>query len=211
MNRQAALDDFVERFVINQWMVDLPVIEAEYERRQEEIESAFLISFDEACKQAAIQQQAGRKGKAAYMYISLLRTHVMEGRAGYRIEVYDENWFMDRHDCSSVWEADFIFQPLFARMEALKGQLGPYARKVTAMDIDQMIQFELIPYHALTIELLKEMVPRLLPSSEWYERMVRSDALKIIGGEYRDTSELLYENGALNEGSQTRERGVDAS
>ncbi|WP_202113494.1 hypothetical protein [Paenibacillus sp. MMS18-CY102] len=210
MNRQAALDDLVERFVMNQWITDLALIESEYERRQAEIESAFLAAFDEACKQSAMLQQTGGKGKAVYIYISLLRTQVMEGRAGYRIEVYDENWFMDRQDCAGVWEADFIFQPLFARMEALKGQLGQYARKVTVMDIDQMIQLELITYHTLTIELLKEMVPRLLPRSEWFESMVRSDALKILAGEYRDASELLYHCRVTDENRQTQELGADA-
>ncbi|WP_246070686.1 hypothetical protein [Paenibacillus kobensis] len=193
MDRQDALDDFVERFVLFQWVLDLPNIEAEYIRRQAEIDAAFLASFDEACRQAVRHQQEGRKGEAAYLYISLLRTQVMEWKAGYRIEVYDGNWFMDREDCSTIWEADFIFQPLFDRMEGLKEQLGQYARKVTVMDIEQLMQLELVSYHAWAVELLKEMVPRLLPSSEWYNRMERSHAFKILAGEYRDACELVYD------------------
>lgn len=134
---------------------------------------------------------AGEKGEICTIYFSFLRTSIMENSAAYRLDAYDENWFLDRTECSVVWEADFIFAPLFRRMAELETVKFCYARKITSMDIERIKLMEAIKYHLLTVEFMRSMVPMLL-ECQGFCQMAKSPQICLLAGEYRDQSEVLY-------------------
>ncbi|CAH1202488.1 hypothetical protein PAECIP111893_01806 [Paenibacillus plantiphilus] len=74
---------------------------------------------------------------------------------------------MDKVECTALWRADFIFEPLFRRMKELEQTKKAYARKFTSQDLDRIKQIEAVKYHLLAIEFLKSMVPALLGSSDY--------------------------------------------
>ncbi|MOA27830.1 hypothetical protein D3C78_1487300 [compost metagenome] len=115
----------------------------------------------------------------------------MEHKASYRIDIHDERWFLDPVECFSHWQADFIFDPLFKRMRELEAVKTSYARKISTMDIERILQIEAIRYHLFTIEFMRSMIPSIL-ECEGYNQLGKKPNICILAGEYRDRSELLY-------------------
>ncbi|OPH46696.1 hypothetical protein BC351_14520 [Paenibacillus ferrarius] len=190
MNKQEALDDFLESFVFDQWLKDLLPIDQALEAQRSSIEQSFSDAFESVWTQVSELQEQGLKGDIRYVYISLMRTSIMENRPDYRIDAYDHNWFMDAAACVGGWRADFIFDPLFRRMEELEKQKSAYARKVTSMDIARIKQIEAVKYHLLAIEFMKTRISALL-TSNGYLRMGKTPDIHWMVGEFRDQSELL--------------------
>ncbi|WP_201452158.1 MULTISPECIES: hypothetical protein [Paenibacillus] len=192
MDRDAALGDFLEKYVLERWQEDLAAIGEHYEKNQAEIEAGFLKAVDTACMQAVHLQEQQLKGDIQYIYLSLLRTSIMEHQAVYRIDVLDERWFLDPSECVVQWQADFIFNPLFQRIAALDNVKSNYARKISAMDVERILQIEAYRYHLFAIEFMRGLVPSIL-EGEGFLRMGQKPTLCILAGEFRDQSEILFQ------------------
>ncbi|CAH1226009.1 hypothetical protein PAECIP111893_05314 [Paenibacillus plantiphilus] len=190
MDRDTVLDKFLEEHVFDQWLDDLIPIGDALNERKEEIEHGLSQTVDTVWRQVAEQQEQGVKGVIHYVYISLLRTGIMENIPHYRIDAYDENWMMDKVECTALWRADFIFEPLFRRMKELEQTKKAYARKITSQDLDRIKQIEAVKYHLLAIEFIKSMMPALLSSME-YSRIAKSPGISWMAGEFRDQSVRL--------------------
>ncbi|WP_025716316.1 hypothetical protein [Paenibacillus sp. 1-18] len=190
MDRDAALQDFLGKYVLEAWTGDIPLIEDYYQKHGEEIQEELLRAVETVCLKAASQQQEGNKGDIRYMYISLMRTSIMAGKVQYRIDAYDQNWFLDSVECSAMWSADFVFQPLLNRMTEWETVKGAYARKITTMDLEQIQQIEAVKYHVLTIAFLKSMVSTLIDSKVMHA-MKKAAGFTLYAGEYRDESDPL--------------------
>ncbi|MBT2765099.1 hypothetical protein [Paenibacillus sp. ISL-20] len=191
MSREEALGHLLENHVFDRWQGDLDIISESYIQNQDATIAEFVSSVDSACKKAAELQDAGMKGDIQYIYLSLLRTSLMEYKASYRIDIHDERWFLDPVECSSHWKAEFIFNPLFQRMRELEAVKSSYARKISTMDIERILQIEAIRHHLFAIEFMRNMVPSIL-ECEGYNLLVKKPNICILAGEYRDRSELLY-------------------
>lgn len=190
MDRDTVLDKFLEEHVFDQWLDDLIPIGDALNERKEEIEHGLCQTVDTVWRQVSEHQEQGVKGAIHYVYISLLRTGIMENIPHYRIDAYDENWMMDKVECTALWRADFIFEPMFRRMKELEQTKKAYARKITSQDLDRIKQIEAVKYHLLAIEFMKSMVPALLSSSE-YAQIAKSPKISWMAGEFRDHSVRL--------------------
>jgi len=190
MDKQTALQDFVEKYVLHQWEHELLAIDQRYNQNKANIENGLTAAFAKACEKALKLQDQGPKGDIQYIYLSLLRTSIMNNTAMYRIEAYDQNWYLDQEECYALWEADFIFKSLFQNMNELETKKADYARKITSMDIERIKQNEAIKYHILAVEFIREMLPRLI-ETDGYKQMGKTLDISIMAGEYMDQSEIL--------------------
>ncbi|WP_438347715.1 hypothetical protein ACP8HI_18855 [Paenibacillus sp. FA6] len=192
MNKEAAISDFLEKFVFNQWINDVILIDDVYKERQEQIDRSLYESFNDLLVKASTLHEQGDKGEIRYIYCSYLRTSVMENKAMYRLDAYDSKWYLDSTECSTTWEASFMFEPLFKRMEMLEQEKKHYARKITSMDIEEVKQIEGYKYHLLTKELIKEQLPFIMDKCH-FNHIIDDSGLIVAVGEYRDESEMVFE------------------
>lgn len=196
MNREEAIQDFMERYVIDRWQDEILAIDERYAKNKASIEKELTDAFVKVCHQAQLLQQQQRKGSIHYIYFSFLRTSILENKSIYRIDFYDENWFLDNEECCGHWDVDFIYHSLFQHMRELEEKRKAYARKVTAMDIEHFKLFEAFKYNMLVIEFIREQLPALL-EQEAFKGVKCSEELHILAGEYMDQSEILYAGGEV--------------
>lgn len=190
-NKEAALKEFIEKYAADSFAVELFNIDDRYKENKELIDKSFMISFVGLCKKALKLQKEGKKGSIKYIYFSFLRTSIMENKAFYRFDAYDENWFLDQAECSTLWKADFILSSLFKLCRELEIKKAEYGKAVTSMDIEKIKLLEAQKYNITAYEFIKEMVPKLIEMPEYLEMNKTSD-LAISFGEYMDQSEVIY-------------------
>lgn len=186
-----ALQDLIKNHILPYVEQGITRIDERYKNDKEYIEGELIASFQQLCKRAITLQSHGKKGHIKYIYISFLRTSIMDNTCTYRLDAYDEKWFLDKEECYSLWTPNFIYDSLFNHMEKLEEKVKHYGRAITLMDIEKIKFFEAEKYHILTLEFVREILPRLLESSV-FKDMEKAEDLCIIMGEYMDKGEVLY-------------------
>lgn len=195
MDKNEALKDFIEKYVSGRWQYEFVAIDEKYRKNKEHIDNSLKCAFEALCKNVLSLQQQNAKGNIKYIYFSFLRTSIIENTAFYRLDAYDERWFLDKEECFSLWDCDFIFRNLFDHMEEIQTKTGGYARKITPMDINDIKLIEALKYNTLATEFIKEFIPELIECTP-YKEMGKSPDINILAGEFMDRSEVLF--GAAN-------------
>lgn len=190
-DKEAERIDFIKKYVGDRWQEEFLAVDERYVKDKENIENRLINSFEALCKKAMELQKEEKKGAIKYIYFSYLRTSIKENKATYRLDAYDENWFLDNEECSTLWNADFIFSSLFKHMEELEESRKPYLKRITAMDIEKIKLIEADKYKVLTNEFIKSLVEKLI-ETEGYKEMNKDEEICIIAGEYMDVCETLY-------------------
>ncbi len=192
-DKDKILEEFKMKYVDNIWVDNFIRIDEFYRNNKEDIDSELIKRFDSVCEECISMQKDNLKGEVNYIYFSLLRTSILEGKGEFRIDLYDENWFLDKQECSINIELDFLYSSLFEFKSNLKSRKIEYGRTITDMDIEYIILDEADKYHILAVEFLKELVSKFIEIDS-YKEMKKSSNIKIISGELMDSSEIIYEN-----------------
>ncbi len=191
VDKGKVLAEFQEKYVNDKWVYKFLEVDEIYKADKAAIEDNLIRTFEEVCKQAVALQEKRLKGEIKYIYFSLLRTSILENKGEYRIDLYDENWFLDKSDTSINMDLNFIYVPLFDFIKELKEKKTQYGRTITDMDIEDIMLREVYKFHVLTVEFLKNMVEKFITTSA-YEAMEKADGIKILAGEYMDNAEIIY-------------------
>lgn len=190
--KKAAIEDLARKHILNRWMDELKNISNRYLGSQDEIEGELIDIFDKLCRRTKELQEKGLKNKVKYIYFSILRTKIMENKGVYRIECYDEDWYLDEVEVYELWNPDFIYKSLFDHMEELEEEKKKYLRKITSMDIEKIKQVEASKYHILACEMIRDIVEKLI-ELESFKEIVEESGYLILFGEYKGDSELIYQ------------------
>lgn len=192
-DKDKIFEEFKIKYVGNTWVDNFIKIDELYRNNKEDIDSELIKRFGSVCEKCIDMQKNNLKGQVTYIYFSLLRTSILEGKGEFRIDLYDENWFLDKQECSINIELDFLYRCIFELKSNLKIRKIDYGRTITDMDIETIILDETDKYHILAVELLKELVSKFVESDS-YKKMNKSINIKILAGELMDSSEIIYEN-----------------
>lgn len=190
-DKQGSLQDFYEKYVDGRWVDNFLKIDEKYKDNKEKIEADIVQKFDDICKITSTLQISKLKGNIKYIYFSFLRTNIIEDKADYRIDFFDENWFLDKVECSININLDFVFDFLFSHMEELKVRANEYGRSVTLMDIEEIKIIESEKYNILAIEFLSDIINKLIEIPA-YKEMEKSEDILIMAGEYMDRTDVIY-------------------
>lgn len=191
VNKEKILNEFLEKYVGDRWETEFDRIGEIYENNKSTIKEDLKSKFASVCKFGISLQEQGIKGKIQYIYFSLLRTSLLENKGEFRIDLYDERWFLDKGECSVNINLDFIYTSLFKHMEELKEKKKERGRTITDMDIEEIMFLESNLYHILAVEFLRNVIEELLEVPS-YKELGKSEDIKIMAGEFRDEADLIY-------------------
>ncbi|EKQ50991.1 MULTISPECIES: hypothetical protein [unclassified Clostridium] len=191
VNKEEILDEFLKKYVGDRWIDEFNYIDEKYKNNKDLIQEDLKSKFSSVCKLVKSLQEQGTKGEIKHIYFSLLRTSLLENKGEFRIDFYDERWFLDKVDCSVNINLDFIYTSLFKHMEELKEKRKEYGRTITDMDIEEIMLLESNLYHILSVEFLRNFIDALLELPS-YKEMKKSTDIKVMVGEFMDVSDLIY-------------------
>lgn len=190
-NKEKFLQEFYLKHVHNKWMDEFMKVDEIYKNHKENIEENLTSTFNEICRKCIELQEKNLKGNIKYIYFSLLRSSFLEHKGEYRVDLYDENWFLDKEECSINIDLNFVFKPVFEQIENLKEYKKEYRKNITDMDIESMMLIEVDKYNILVVEFLKNMVEQFMKTPS-YEEMKKVEDIMVLVGEYMDVSTIIY-------------------
>ena len=121
----------------------------------------------------------------------MLRTRLLENKGQWRIDLYDEKWFLDKEECSINIDLDFIYEPLFNHMKELSEKKKEYGRTIKEKDIHIIKLREANKYHGLALNIIRDILEKFLECAS-YKEMKKKEDIVIMAGEYMDAAITIY-------------------
>lgn len=201
VDKEKVLDEFKRKYVEGRFYEESSKIYDDFENRKDIIKSTIISQFKDGCKKALELQNEGIKQNIKFIYISYLRTSIMDNKSTYRIDFFDNRWFMDKEECSIDLNMDFIYEPLFKHMEELNEKKSEYGRTITEMDIEKIKMKESEKYNKIALNILDGILEDFINTDE-YQEMKKDEEIRVFAGEYMDKVMVLYENSSSSEGKR---------
>ncbi|NFG61474.1 hypothetical protein [Clostridium sp. CMCC3677] len=191
VDKEKVLKEFEEKYVHNRYITEFEKIIEKYKTERESIKENLISKFNSICTEAILLQEKEQKGEIRYIYFSMLRTKILENKGQWRIDFYDEKWFLDKEECSINIDLDFIYEPLFNHMKELSEKKKEYGRTIKEKDIEVIKLREAEKYHGLAIGIIMKMLESFLECTS-YKEMKKKEDIVIMAGEYKDYNILIY-------------------
>lgn len=191
---------------------ELAVMLDEYIRDHfESLTAKFLECFSAYCRKISRMQRQGKKGPVAYIHFSVLRTNVLLNRHEIRMDAYDENWYLDREECSGSYPVEEFYCFLEKFGEAVEELRTGSGGGVSLAQAQKRVFDESKLYLLYLAEFIR-LGMRQAVLTEDYRRMERAPCFTVAIGGYLDRFDILYrEDHTQKEGGQVKRRFQKAS
>lgn len=201
---QKIVQDFINKQTANWLEEDVLIMQQYFPANQDKITGSLSAAISQLCRQASRQQQEGCKGSAAYLCLSFLRTNILDDKWQYRLDLYDERFYLDQTECSTIWEIDFVWDYLKGRLAELTKAVSTtmYVNKVRPRHINQVKMSMAEQYHEIAMVCTKLIIEEALKTPE-YAALQKVPNFRVLMGEYVDKNMLMYEEQPENQTEPT--------
>ena len=151
----------------------------------------FVACFEGYCEKIASMQEAGKKGAIAFINFSVLRTNILARNHELRIDAYDENWYLDRGECSGVYDVSQLYRWLDVFADNLEATRKKYMGKLKYSKKQKLIFEESDKYLIFVAELMRVAIKKAV-QTEAYHKTTRHEVFVICIGGYQDRVDILY-------------------
>ncbi|WP_459477400.1 hypothetical protein [Clostridium saccharoperbutylacetonicum] len=193
-DKNKVLKEFQEKYLQDSYKDNFDKIVKSYDADKESIKEKLASAFNMVCKEAISLQEKNLKGEIMYIYFSMLRTKLLENKGHWRVDLYDEKWFLDKEECMIDIDFGFIYEPLFTHMEELSEKKKEYLRVIKEKDLEAIKLKEANKYHGIALNIIKAELKNFLESPSYIE-MKKKKEIFIMAGEYMDSAiQINFEN-----------------
>ena len=182
--------DFLSR--INQMAEEMVqerfrLVETDFEESLPAIMKDLSIRMGSVMEQYQRQQEAGENGPLRWVYLSFLRSSVLDGAPCYRLDFYDERNQISEQECAGAWEFEYVFR----HMKEIHHQLQIEFRSQTRVkecELDAVIYYLAERFKKEAEKLIPELLSKFL--GEYGADMFGDETVDFMLGELFDKSEL---------------------
>jgi hypothetical protein len=190
MTRDEALAHFQKNYVEPQIEQSLADLDAYYQDNWEELTGTLKDAFRQLCQETVRMQSVGKKNSIAYIYGSFLYSSLCLGQSVYRLDAYDENWFLDRAECAVFYDAGWAFSFLHDACSRLAQESKKYVGKITRYDIELIKRTEAGRYSEYIEDLGREVMEDVFLAPEFLA-LEKENELTVFMGEYKDLCQKI--------------------
>jgi hypothetical protein len=192
MNKEKALIRFAETYVPKGEKEYFAALRAAGKARHREALAELAGSFSSLCEKAARMQKDGGLGAVLAFSFSFLRTSLPEGRGCYRIEVHDDTWLLQEHECAVNWSADFAFGPFFGMFSVWSREAGNRIPGIREADIDRLMFYMADAWPRRVSDAMIATWAPAFSGFAAYRDMNKAEDCRFLLGEYRSECSVIH-------------------
>ncbi|NLW47123.1 MAG: pentapeptide repeat-containing protein [Firmicutes bacterium] len=189
--KETAFEHFQRTYVNEVSRAKLTDLEDFYRQHRDELAPEFLESLRRICLRTGAMQSSGEKTKIAYIHYAMLRTVLREKSHLWRVDAYDNSWYLDRRECETYYDAGWAFKFLDAFETELEPYLKRYLNRIGKADLERLKMREATKYQFYVIALARYALKQASALKELHE-IAKETLFEIRVGEYFDISETVY-------------------
>ncbi|MGG3504897.1 hypothetical protein ABES58_05365 [Paenibacillus lautus] len=191
MNKAQDFNTFLQQTVLNK-------ADEQYKRAMEhliqnkqQVIDEYVEAFQNLCLDIKQNQRLNPAIKVSYIQYSLLFSHVLLKKAPYRLEAFDEDYYLGNVISEADYNPTWLFEPLHAFYEEIQREAKKYILRVTPIEVERIFLIELKKYEEVIKFLAKEAIETLVDTEE-YQNLPYGEEIQFRIGEYRGTTDILF-------------------
>ncbi|WP_310603817.1 hypothetical protein [Anaerosporobacter sp.] len=191
-------EEFLTTIIEEQFKDSMNAFFIDYKKTKQVHRAEFLRVIENLLQKGIKKQEAGKKGKIAYICIFFLESAVMTGSYQMQIQMYDKNLYFDRNEVSSRWDTSFIMKYYEKDIEELdkKAKKRIYYWRYKEY---QKMKLEYAKAYKAIVEVYGMELIRELFELELYKKLEREEDIKVLYGGYLEKLHTIYPMEMLNE------------
>lgn len=150
----------------------------------------FKREIDHVYKKYRVMAEKGTVGSLEWIYISFLRTSLVDRSSCYRIDFYDSRGCLSEIECAGSWDCDIVFNFYYD----ILGEIEERAKKKTILKIYEATNVvnDLASYfRQLSDQLITEIIQSM--HTDFTKMVTGKNSIKVMMGDFLDDSELVLE------------------
>lgn len=176
----------------------------------DDLAEQFVTCFEEYCRKIIIMQQKERKGRIGFIHLSVLRTSILAKRHQIRLDAYDEKWYLDRNECSGVYDVSAFYQGLDELADLLEQARQQSLGRITFAEVQSTLFEESNKYLLFVAELVRVAIKKAV-ETESFQQMKRAEQCMVCIGGYQDRVDVLYKEDRTVKDAKEVKRYLEAN
>ncbi len=154
-----------------------------YKKDEEIILGTFQNALEELYFKAKEMQFIGKKDSLSSLGVCYCLSSVYTGNYEVRIDLYNEEFYLDESECCVYWEPDFIVSYLVKDMEYFRKTIKQKIPQIKIYEEQQFMTGYMRNYMYVLLEFLRQKMPNA--SEQMHKHGIRiSEDFQVFFGEY---------------------------
>jgi hypothetical protein len=142
-------------------------------------------AFENVCEKAYVLQENGIKEEIAYITITYLRSSILTGSYEFMFQLYNQDFYYDAVETSSVWSSLFIMKYYENTVTYLENAVKSQIIQLQEYEF-RKIKIDLAgDYYKLVSIFIVEQIQDML-QQECFKKLKKASTLKVLYGGYMD-------------------------
>lgn len=154
-----------------------------YKKDEEIILGTFQNALEELYFKAKEMQFIGKKDSLSSLGVCYCLSSVYTGNYEVRIDLYNEEFYLDESECCVYWKPDFIVSYLVKDMEYFRKTIKQKIPQIKIYEEQQFMTGYMRNYMYVLLEFLRQKMPNA--SEQMHKHGIRiSEDFQVFFGEY---------------------------
>lgn len=177
-------------YTLDQLVKNTELIKKEYKEKQIEIVTDFVKIMSNLFEESYRLQEEGKKGNVSFIYFSFLYSNVLMNKRAFRIDVFNEEMFLDDIEVTSEWSFDFVFKYIDSDMEKIKRIISSNYIKIKNYELWELKNSYEYNYYLAVEFILKELTD-CINKLKCFKKMKKNEKVYVMFGEYMEKPIVL--------------------
>ncbi len=155
----------------------------EYKKDEEKILRTFQDVLEELYLKAKEMQLSGKKDSFSYLGVCYCLSSVYTGNYEIRLDLYNEEFYLDESECCVYWKPDFIMSFFIKDIKHFEKAIKQKIPQVKTYEEQQFMTGYMRNYMYVLLEFLRQKMPNVLQQMQEHGLRI-SQGFQVFFGEY---------------------------
>lgn len=175
--------EYLEEVLSEIFVADAEYLLSDINKNFNTLEKEFLLVIDNLCKKCYEEQNLGKKSDIKILHFCYLQSARLTHNYKLQIALYDQNFYLDQNEISTVWDIQFIMKYFEQEMEIYEKKAKQKFKEYQYSQIQKIRQKYFTLYFQVVGDILQMFIP-LIEKSIYYNKMKKEEPFYINYGEY---------------------------
>lgn len=161
MNRLEQIREEAEKIYVERFRESCIGIQKDLETQWDILEREMEDIIAQLISDADAMHRKGLKGEGKYLIISHLYSSFLAGSYEYRIDILDEDMYMDMQECSAYWTPSILIPYIEKDYEYLRKVMHERFIRLREYEIREVERNYYFYYHSLVYEIFTQFKKRI--------------------------------------------------
>ncbi|BCJ92609.1 hypothetical protein acsn021_01780 [Anaerocolumna cellulosilytica] len=163
----------------------------DYNKNRTEIDYNFVKAMDKLCEKCIQMQEKEEKGEIAVISIFYLKSSILMDKYQLQINLYNENFYLDRADLFGLWDITFLMKYFAEDIKSIYQKAVHHIARFSYADYQELKMQYAEAYHFILQKFCQERAAEVINLAS-YQAMKKWEQTIITYGGFMDKGVCIF-------------------